>query len=127
MKYIVIHCSDTPDERNVKASEIHKWHLQNGWDGIGYHKAICRDGEIQNGRPDFWTGSHVAGKNTGSVGICMIGRNEFSDAQYSSLALLLRDYTNLYPDAKVVGHCELDPRKTCPNPQIMEWLNNWRS
>ena len=44
--------------------DIHNLHLSFGWDGIGYHKIILRNGIIQNGRPEYWVGAHVYGKNT---------------------------------------------------------------
>ena len=57
IKYLVIHCSDT--DENDSALDIHKLHLSFGWDGIGYHKVIKRDGIIGNGRPEYWVGAHV--------------------------------------------------------------------
>ena len=44
IKLLVIHCSDTNDDENITAADIHKMHLSFGWDGIGYHKIIKRDG-----------------------------------------------------------------------------------
>ena len=38
IKLLVIHCSNTPDQKDIGASEIHQMHLNFGWDGIGYHK-----------------------------------------------------------------------------------------
>ena len=61
IKFLVIHCSDTPDQEDIGASDIHKMHCF-GWDGIGYHKLIKRNGLIENGRPEFWIGAHVKGK-----------------------------------------------------------------
>ena len=49
IKYLVVHCSDTPDERDVSVADIHDMHLGFGWDGIGYHKLITRDGTVHNG------------------------------------------------------------------------------
>ena len=63
IKLLVIHCSDTEDSEILNAIDIHKMHLNFGWDGIGYHKVICRSGKIENGRPEYWVGAHVKGKN----------------------------------------------------------------
>ena len=54
IKFLVVHCSDTDDEENLSALDIHKMHLNFGWDGIGYHKVICKSGKIENGRPEYW-------------------------------------------------------------------------
>ena len=38
IQYLVVHCSDT--DFNWVTSDIHKLHVEFGWDGIGYHKVI---------------------------------------------------------------------------------------
>ena len=53
IKFLVIHCSDTDDNDNLKAIDIHKMHLSFGWDGIGYHKIINRSGKIENGAKTY--------------------------------------------------------------------------
>jgi len=124
MKYIVVHCSDSPQGRGDDAKTIHAWHLQRGWDGIGYHYVITEDGTRQAGRPEYWVGSHVAKHNTLSVGICLIGREEFTPEQYSELVHLLRELKGRYPTAKIVGHYQLDPAKTCPNFDVPHFIIN---
>lgn len=115
IKYIVVHCADTPNDREVTAEEIHGWHLANGWDGIGYHKVIGRSGLVENGRPEYWQGSHVRGHNHESLGVCLIGKDQFTDEQWSSLFEVLDDWKRKHPGAEIVGHHDLDPHKTCPN------------
>ena len=63
IRYLVVHCADTPDDQPLDASDIHRMHLGFGWNGIGYHRVICRDGRIEHGRPDYWIGAHVKGFN----------------------------------------------------------------
>ena len=82
---LVIHCSDTPDTVNFTAIDIHKMHLSFGWDGIGYHKIISRHGKIENGRPEYWVGAHTKGINENSLGVCLIGKKEFTKNQFISL------------------------------------------
>jgi len=38
-----------------------------------------------------------------------------TEKQKAALFTLLDDLTARYPDARIVGHCELNPGKTCPN------------
>lgn len=121
---IVIHCSDTPNGRPHDAAELHRWHLERGWDGIGYHYVIKIDGSIEAGRPEYWTGSHVRGHNTGSIGICLIGRDEFTPQQYDALGTLVKYINRGASYHRVVGHYELDSKKTCPNFDVQEWLTN---
>lgn len=118
---IVVHCSDTPDNREHTAADIHRWHQERGWDGIGYHWVIRRDGTIEPGRPEYWTGAHVKGHNKGSIGICLIGRKHFTTAQFDAL----RTHLNWHPESfELFGHYELDPSKTCPNFNVKEWYRN---
>ena len=48
---IVIHCSDTYARMDIGVNEIRQWHLQRGFNDIGYHYVIRRDGAIEQGRP----------------------------------------------------------------------------
>jgi N-acetylmuramoyl-L-alanine amidase len=122
---LVVHCSDTDNSKDFKAVDIHKMHLGFGWNGIGYHKVINRSGEIENGRPEYWIGAHVKGKNNISLGVCLIGKNNFTNEQYLSLEKILKKWKSLYPTAKIVGHKDLgNTKKTCPNFDVISWLKN---
>ncbi len=122
IKSLVIHCSDTPDNEKLKAKDIHKMHLDFGWDGIGYHKIINRDGLIENGRPEFWIGAHVYGLNNVSLGVCLIGRKKFTKPQYNSLEVVLLDWKKKYPKANIIGHRDaIETQKTCPNFDVYSW------
>lgn len=129
-RFLVVHCSDSPNDRDIGAAEIHRWHKERTppFDGIGYHAVIRRDGTVENGRPVYWQGAHVAGHNHESLGVCLVGRDEFTDAQYTSLEGLLQAWHSHWPDARVVGHYHLDSSKTCPNFDAEAWWhehNHW--
>ena len=120
VKFIVIHCSDT--DEGHKSEDIHKLHLSFGWDGIGYHKIIRQDGVIENGRPEYWVGAHVKGFNNISLGICLIGKKNFSHNQFYSLKKILEKWKIKYKNAEVVGHNNFDyTDKTCPNFDVKNW------
>ena len=122
VKLLVVHCSDTDNGEDLRALDIHKMHLNFGWDGIGYHKVICRSGKVENGRPEYWIGAHVKGKNDISLGVCLIGCDNFTKLQFSSLEAVLREWKSLYPDAKILGHRDTgNTSKTCPNFDIGIW------
>ena len=122
---LVVHCSDTPNNQNLSAIDVHKMHLSFGWDGIGYHKIIKRSGKIENGRPEYWIGAHVKGKNDISLGVCLIGRDDFTKNQFKSLERVLQKWKKLYPNAKIVGHKDTgDTKKTCPNFDVLIWSKN---
>ena len=123
IRYLVVHCSDTPDDDALTACDIHAMHLGFGWHGVGYHRVIGRDGLIEQGRPDYWIGAHVYGFNEESLGVCLIGRDRFTDAQMASLAEVIGTWREHYPQAEVCGHCDFDDTtKTCPNFDVGAWL-----
>ena len=123
IKFLIVHCSDTPDEKNIAASYIHNMHISFGWNGIGYHKVIKRDGVIENGRPEFWIGAHVKGINNKSLGVCLIGKKIFTSQQYNSLKIVLKLWKKKYPNAEILGHRDaVKTDKTCPNFDVSKWI-----
>ncbi len=124
IQYLVVHCSDTPDAKDLGAIDIHAMHLSFGWHGCGYHRVICRDGTVEQGRPDYWQGAHVYGYNDRSLGVCLIGRRHFADVQFNALETVLRQWLKKYPSAKIVGHRDFpETKKTCPNFDVASWCN----
>ena len=111
---LVIHCSDSPSGRGDNAETIHKWHLEKGWDGIGYHYVIDEDGIVEFGRPDYWVGAHVQGHNDDSLGICMIGDGSYPSVQFLALIELLMHLTVEYPNSLIYNHNYFNPEKGCP-------------
>ena len=125
IKLLIVHCSDTFDTEDIGASEIHKMHLSFGWDGIGYHKIIRRDGLIENGRPEYWVGAHVYGKNNQSLGVCLIGKKIFSSEQFNSLEVILTNWKKKYNKAIIIGHKDsVKTKKTCPNFDVINWCKS---
>ncbi len=120
IKYLVVHCSDT--DTTDTAIDIHKLHLEFGWEGIGYHKIIEKNGKIVNGRPEFWKGAHVYKFNDKSLGVCLIGKSNFTRKQYISLKQVLIDWKKKYPYAVILGHKDFSyTKKTCPNFDVKLW------
>ena len=70
---IIIHCSATPEGRDVNTETIRQWHTAKGWSDIGYHYVIELDGSVNMGRDIDRIGAHTKGHNTGSIGICYVG------------------------------------------------------
>lgn len=131
-KYLVVHCSATRPSLDVGVKEIRQWHKNQGWEDIGYHYVIRRDGRVEKGRAENLVGSHVAGFNATSVGVCMVGgvsqkdytvaENNFTKEQFASLKTLLKTLSEKYPGAKVLGHRDF-PRvsKACPSFDAVAW------
>jgi N-acetylmuramoyl-L-alanine amidase len=126
---IIIHCSATPEGRDVKTETIRKWHLDRGWSDIGYHYVIELDGSLHIGRPIERTGAHCKGHNTGSIGVCYIGgvdqdmkpKDTRTEAQRDTLHSLLFDLTDNFAGATIHGHNEFSS-KACPSFNVQTEL-----
>jgi len=130
---IVIHCSATPADMDIGAEKIKHWHVvENGWDDIGYHYVIKRDGTLEVGRDESMVGSHARAVNGTSIGICMIGgsnkegawENNFLPEQFDTLQQILETLKDKYDIKKIIGHYEVDDKKKCPSFNVKEWLDN---
>ena len=123
---IVIHCSAVRPDQTSSAKDIEKWHKDRGFNGIGYHYVVRRNGEIEPGRPESVIGAHchVKGQNHNkhSIGVCYEGgldiRGQPADTrtaeQKAAMRQLLEDLHRRYPRALIVGHHDLYPPKPCP-------------
>ena len=131
--FIAIHCSATSSKQNIGAKDIDKWHRAKGWQCIGYHYVIRRDGTVEEGREEGVIGAHVENWNHNSLGICMVGgvnaddvnkaENNFTKEQFASLKQLLVDLKHRYPKAKIQGHRDFPKvAKACPSFEVKDWL-----
>ncbi|AUM89155.1 N-acetylmuramoyl-L-alanine amidase [Clostridium botulinum] len=107
--------------------DVHSWHLNNGWAGIGYHYFVRKNGEIWKGRPDNVIGAHVAGHNTNTLGVCAEGSymsETMPQAQKNAIIELCRYLCNKYEITKICGHREVGS-SNCPGTKYP--LNEIRS
>lgn len=142
---IVIHCSASPNGRPNTIHDVDAWHRKRGFfrgesfrvkkqfnaslTSVGYHFVITVDGRIHSGRHIDEIPAQAAGHNAHGVGICMVGTDRFTPAQWVALKQLV---VQLQSDVaasdhrivpRVIGHCDYpDSHKTCPNFSVLEWL-----
>lgn len=125
---IIVHCSATPEGRNVTVKDIDTWHKQRGFRCIGYHYVIYLDGSIHAGRPESQAGAHCLGHNSHSIGVCYIGgvakdgktpKDTRTEAQKESLIKLIKDLKKKYPKATIHGHREY-ANKACPSFDVQK-------
>ena len=130
---LIIHCSAV-EYGNVELYK--KWHLDRGWDDIGYHFVILNsypkqdmweyktpnfesDGVLEIGRDVQICGAHTKNHNEKSIGICLVGDRSFSQNQYKTLLTLVKTLSSIYKIKIIKGHYEYDTGKaqgkTCPN------------
>lgn len=123
---LTVHITASND--NATVEDIRKIHKANGWSDIGYHWLVDRKGNILQGRPENLTGAHVAGHNTGNIGISYIARGSDNDSdgitgeymtpeQYEGLCQIVATICVKYDLAitDIYGHNEFpNVYKACP-------------
>ncbi len=126
---IIIHCSATPEGRDIDAATIRDWHVNgNGWADIGYHYVIRIDGDIETGRPLDKSGAHVRGHNKDSIGICYVGgadadmnpKDTMNEVQESAMKELIYSLRMVWDKHLTLhGHNEY-ASKACPSFKVSE-------
>ena len=96
--------------KTCSVEDVHRWHIERGWSGIGYHFFIRKDGSVWRGRPEDRVGAHTVNSNSNSIGICFEGNFEnetMPDAQKAAGMELLAYLKGKYPINDIKGHGEL--------------------
>jgi N-acetylmuramoyl-L-alanine amidase len=109
--------------------------------------SVRRNGVIEKGRPFDVCGAHVEKYNSVSLGICLMGgpiirenmnasqikmaldkgSRNFTMEQWKSLNRVVDAAKKFYPNAKIVGHCDLDPvnKPFCPGFDVRSWAGTF--
>ena len=101
---IILHHADA---KNCSAEDIHRWHLNNGWSGAGYHFLVRKDGKVYRLRPEEKVGAHAYGANYNSLGICFEGdymQEDMTEAQKEAGKELVAYLKNKYKISTVQAH-----------------------
>ena len=144
MQYLVIHCTATPEGREVSAAEIRRWHTApvsqggRGWKQVGYTDMVHLDGRVErlvnnneDAQVDPWEVTYGAkGYNSISRHIVYVGgcdkagkpKDTRTEAQREALKRYVEDFHARFPQVKIVGHHELNPGKACPSFDVPTWL-----
>jgi len=143
LKYLVIHCTATPEMREVTSAQIRHWHLDpkpagRGWRQVGYTDLFHLNGGVErlvtnneDGNVDPWEITN------GAVGINSISRHIVyaggldADAktpkdtrtpdQRKALLKYVQDMIRMNPDILVAGHNQF-AAKACPSFDVPMWL-----
>lgn len=144
IKYLVLHCTATPEGREITSETIRKWHLSpppmgRGWSQVGYSGIIHLDGKIEvlvdyneDDNIDKWEITNGAvGINSVSRHIVYAGgtdsmlrpKDTRTPEQIEAMKKLVFMYIHKYPDIKVAGHNQF-AKKACPSFDVPLWLRS---
>lgn len=142
LQYLVIHCTDTPEGREVSAADIRRWHTSpapagRGWKQVGYTDLFHLDGRVErlvanneDANVDPWEITNgAAGYNSISRHIVYAGgcdasmnpKDTRTAEQKEALKKYVLDFHTRHPSVKIVGHNQL-AAKACPSFNVAAWL-----
>ena len=148
MKYLVLHCTATPEGREVTSGEIRHWHTDpvkkggRGWKQVGYTDLFHLDGTVErlvknneDAEVDPWEVTNgAAGYNSVSRHVVYAGglakdgktaKDTRTAAQVKAMTAYVRDFHERFPQIRIVGHGELPGvKKACPSFDVAGWLRS---
>lgn len=140
VKYLVIHCTDTPEGRHITSDDIRRWHLkERGWRQVGYTDMIHLDGRVErlvenndDAYVDGWEITNGAmGHNSHSRHIVYVGgrarsgtlaKDTRTPEQVEALTRIIKKFNELAPNAKIIGHRDLNKAKACPSFDVKAFV-----
>ncbi len=144
LKYLVIHCTATPEGREVSSADIRHWHTDpvgkggRGWKQVGYTDLIHLDGSVErmvgnneDANVDPWEITNGAkGYNSVSRHIVYAGgtardgktsKDTRTAEQKKALERYVKDFHRRFPSVRIIGHNEVSS-KACPCFDVQAWL-----
>lgn len=144
LKYLVLHCTATPEGRDVSAAEIRRWHTSpvsaggRGWKQVGYTDLVHLNGSVERlvaNTEDAWVDpweitNGAKGYNSISRHIVYAGgvaadgktpKDTRTAAQKAALEKYVKDFHTAHPKVKIIGHNQV-AAKACPSFDVSAWL-----
>lgn len=146
---LVIHCTATPNGRWASVLDIDHWHAQRGFrrtppdeasrkfnpglPAVGYHWVIYTNGGLATGRHPVEVGAHARGLNARSLGLCLVGTDQFTPLQWTQLRQHVEYLCGKYHIPRelataetywrgICGHRDTGAKKDCPGFDVGAWL-----
>lgn len=145
IRYLVIHCTATPEGRSVTAETVRNWHLNpppkgRGWSRVGYSDLILLDGtrhRFVKHDGDRWIDPEeitngVKGINSESRHVCYVGgltsdgktpKDTLNEKQNATLSSIIAEVLGYAPEILIAGHNQFS-NKACPSFFVPDYLRN---
>ena len=146
LQYLVLHCTATPEGREVSSADIRRMHLSpvsaggRGWKQVGYTDLIHLDGSVErlvdnneDANVDPWEITNGAkGYNAVSRHVVYAGgmsrdmevpKDTRTAAQRRAMEAYVKDFHRRFPGVRIIGHNEI-AAKACPSFDVEKWLKS---
>ena len=143
LKYLVLHCTATPEGRDVSAADIRHWHLSpvskggRGWKQVGYTDLIHLNGSVErlvDNNEDAWVDAweitnDAKGYNSVSRHLVYAGgcstdgklNDTRTTEQNADMERYVKEFHEKHPKVKIIGHYQV-AAKDCPSFDVPAWL-----
>ena len=144
LKFLVLHCTATPEGREVSSDDIRAWHTNpvskggRGWSQVGYTDLIHLNGEVErlvdnneDANVDPWEITNGAkGYNSISRHVVYVGgvvadgktaKDTRTKAQKAAMEAYVKEFHRRRPNVRIIGHREV-AAKDCPSFDVQVWL-----
>lgn len=144
LQYLVLHCTATPEGREVSSNDIRAWHTNpvskggRGWKQVGYTDLIHLNGEVErlvnnneDANVDPWEITNGAkGYNSISRHVVYVGgvvadgetaKDTRTKAQKEAMEGYVKEFHRKHPNVRIIGHNEV-AAKDCPSFDVQVWL-----
>ena len=144
LKFLVLHCTATPEGREVSSDDIRAWHTNpvskggRGWSQVGYTDLIHLNGEVErlvdnneDANVDPWEITNGAkGYNSISRHVVYVGgvvadgktaKDTRTKAQKAAMEAYVKEFHRKHPNVRIIGHREV-AAKDCPSFDVQVWL-----
>ncbi len=145
IKFLILHCTATPEGREVTKEDIIKWHTSpvpqgRGWSKCGYSDMFTLKGSLVNITPydedddieGFEITNGATGTNSFSRHVVYAGgmdkknknpKDTRTPQQLLAMENYVKQVVNAYPTILVAGHNQFAP-KACPSFDTVVWLKS---
>lgn len=144
LQYLVLHCTATPEGREVSSNDIRAWHTNpvskggRGWKQVGYTDLIHLNGKVErlvnnseDANVDPWEITNGAkGYNSISRHVVYVGgvvadgetaKDTRTKAQKEAMEGYVKEFHRKHPNVRIIGHNEV-AAKDCPSFDVQVWL-----
>ena len=143
IQFLIIHCTATPEGREVSAADIRRMHLSpkpagRGWRQVGYTDMYHLDGKVErlvkNNEDAYVDGWEITNGATGTNSVArhivyvggvakdgVTAKDTRTPGQRESLKRDVLDFIKRFPHVKVAGHYQF-ANKACPSFNVPMWL-----
>lgn len=145
LQYLVIHCTATPEGRDITSADIRRMHCSappvgRGWSQVGYTDMIHINGTVErlvkNNDDAFVDGWEITNGVEGMNSVCRhivyvggvardgrTAKDTRTPGQLASLTAFVKKFHSKFPDVKIVGHNQFS-NKACPSFDVPKWLTS---